>query len=419
MADAMRPTLPRPVADGFGAIRNSARKRFLARGWPTRRDEAYKYTDLSSLARDDWPRAPRPASTPELPAALGVRSLWVDGHPDDRKTGADARVRQLHACAAAPAPELAALLGRLAPADDPVVALNTALFDHGAWISLPDDTASADPIELAYVSGERTTAAGAHARLALAMGRNSSLVLIERHAGSAAETLATRVAEISLAAGAQLLHIRLNQAGISTRLLGCTAVHVAAGARYRYLGLDLGGKLTRESLRVVLAGTESGADLAGLALLDGRRHADADVLVEHTATHTRSRQLFRGVLDGHCRGAYTGRVRVAPGAQKSDAAQESANLLLSPHAEADTRPQLEIYADDVACSHGAATGAIDPEALYYLQSRGIGAAAARRMIAYGFAAQVLAGVRGTAWHRPLAALLAEHMQTAAEVREWL
>lgn len=409
--------LPRAPADGFAALRRGARASFVARGLPDRRDEAYKYTDLTPLGAAAWPRAARTGGTPDLPAALGRRALWIDGEAAANEAAEP--VRSLHELLGAPEPALAGLLGRVADRGEPVVALNTALFDHGAWIDLPDGRDAGEALELVFAAGARDGAAATHARVAVRLGRGSRLVLIERHVGAPDSALATRVGEIVLGAGAELLHVRLNEAGNGTWLLGHTAVRAAAGARYRYLGLDFGAKVAREALRVTLAETDAAAELAGLAVLDGRRHADSDVLVEHAATSTRSRQFFRGVLEGRSRSAYTGRVRVAPGAQKSDAAQEAANLLLSPRAEADTRPQLEIYADDVACSHGAATGALDPEALFYLRSRGLAAEAARRMIAYGFAARVLDGVRGSPCKPALAALLAERMHAAAELREWL
>lgn len=406
-------SLPGLAADGFGSLRRRARETFLELGLPDRSNEAYKYTDLTPLGATAWPRAVKGAPAPDLPPALGQRMLWIDG--ELRESAAGPRAHSLENCLDAPPPALIGLLGNSASADDSLVALNSALFDHGAWIDIADGDCTPTPLELVFVSGARTTPAASHARLAVRVGRGGRLTLIERHLGTPPAALATRVGEITLEAGAELLHVRINEAGTHTWLLGHTAVRADAGAHYRYLGLDFGAKVMRESLRVRLRGHESGTELAGLALLDGRRHADSDVLVEHAATHTRSRQFFRGVLDGRSRSAYTGRVRVAPGAQKTDAGQESANLLLSPLAEADARPQLEIHADDVACSHGAATGAIDPEAMFYLQSRGIGADAAQRMIAFGFAARVLSAVDLAPCYRPLAELLAERMHAAGEV----
>lgn len=417
-ATAFASALPQAADDGFAALRREARDRFLSRGWPTRRDESYKYTDLSALERKPWPRAGKPSGALQLPAALGARSVWTDGYPaGDSGTG---NVTSLQECAGSPPEALARLLGRLAPEDDPVVALNTALFDHGAWIELGDGESRDAPLELVHATGrERAEAAACHGRLALRMGRDSRLVLIERHLGGDTDTLRTRVAEIALAAGARLLHIRLNEAGGGTRLLGHTTVRAGHGASYRCLNLDLGAKLSRETFVVNLVEDEASAALSGLALLDGKRHADADVRVVHDALRTRSRQAFRGVLDGRSRSVYSGRVVVRPGAQKTDSGQESANLLLSPRAEADARPQLEIYADDVVCNHGAATGAIDPDALFYLRSRGLDADAARRMVAYGFAARVLADLEDATLHRELSALLARHMQAPPEVLEWL
>jgi len=409
--------LPRLPADGFAALRKRAREAFVAQGLPNRRNESYKYTDLTPLGTEAWPRANGEATAPALPEAMGRRHLWVDGRLEG-DDGADG-VTSLRGAAESPDPALTGILGQRATADDPVVALNTALFDHGAWIDIPAGERREDPVELLFATGEREEPAATHGRLAVHLGRDSHLVLIERHAGGDGPALSTRVAEFALEAGAELVHVRINEAGDGTWLLGHTAVDAAAGARYRYIGLDFGGKLARERLHVALSGDEADAELAGLAVLDGRRHADSDVLVVHDALRTRSRQFFRGVLDGRSRSAYTGKVRVEPGAQKSDAGQEAANLLLSRRAEADTRPQLEIYADDVACNHGAATGAIDAEALFYLQSRGVDADTARRMIAYGFAARVFAGIGDDSLRRALSARLAERMQTTQEVREWL
>ncbi len=410
--------LPGRAGDGFDVIRRPAREHFLSRGWPTRRDESYKYTDLSALARREWPRPGTPGATPPLPEALGTRMLWSDGF----RIGSEelpAGVRALETCASAPEKALATLLGRVAPAADPVVALNTALFDHGAWISLPQNARPESPLELAYAAGERDTAAAMHARLALEMGSHSELVLIERHMGGDADTLSSRVAELDLAEGAQLLHIRINEAGAGTYLLGHTSVHLAKNAGYRFLNLDLGARLSRESVHIDLAGTGANTSLKGLAVLEGKQHADADIKVVHSSGHTHSTQSFRGVLDGRSRQIYTGRVVVAENAQKSDSSQESANLLLSPRAEADTRPQLEIYADDVTCNHGAATGAVDPDALFYLQSRGVDADTARRMVAYGFAAEALAELAGESVHHDLAKLIADRMKAPREVLEWL
>ena len=403
--------------DGFTALRRRAREAFLARGLPDRRNENYKYTDLTPLGAASWPRARGDTEAPVLPVALGRRTVWLDGRLAAGETGTF--LTPLPGGGREKQRDPGAPVGEQADLADPIVALNTALFDHGARIDVPAGTRLDEPLELVFAHGTREGPAATHARVALRLGRGSRCVLIERHIGAAGPALATRVAEVELGPGAELWHLRLNEAGAATWLLGHTAVRVGEQASYRCLGLDLGGKLERESLCIRLQSPGAHAELAGLAILDGRRHADSHVLVEHAAAGTRSRQHFRGVLDGHSRNAYTGRVRVASGAQKSDAEQKSANLLLSRRAEADCRPQLEIYADDVACSHGAATGAIDPEALFYLRSRGIDADAARRMIAYGFAAHVLDTVDDHRLRRPLAVLLAERMQTAEEVGVWL
>ncbi len=415
---ALLAALPQPGADGFAPLRKRARETFIDAGLPNRRDEAYKYTDLTPLGAEAWPRAAPDGPAPALPRPLGRRTLWVNGRLG--LSECPELVSSLGALLETPTPALTSVLGQVAHAADPLVALNTSLFDHGAWIDVPEGEHCARPLELLWARSENdATPTATYGRLAVHLGRGSKLVLIERQIGRPNSALASRVAEIVVDAGAELVHLRLNEAGSGTWLLGNSAVRIGAGACYRYIGLDMGGKITRESMHVNLMGMGSDTRLAGLAVLEGRGHADSDVRVEHNAEQTRSRQFFRGVLDGRSRSAYTGRVKVAPGAQKSDAGQQSANLLLSRHAEADTRPQLEIYADDVSCSHGAATGAIDPEALFYLQSRAIPVDLARRMIAYGFAVSVLANLAETLLYQPLARLLADHLNAGKEVGEWL
>ncbi|MDN5874525.1 MAG: Fe-S cluster assembly protein SufD, partial [Sinobacteraceae bacterium] len=378
MSNEVVAVLPEVARDGFHALRHAARDSFMEQGWPNRRVEAYKYTSLVRFKEKTWQRPQAPGEVGELPQALGNRMLWVDGYTDGASP--DAHLQLLRDCAAAPSSGLSTLLGQLAPWDDPVVALNTALFDHGAWLDLPAGAAPETPLEIVHAFGRHASPSETHARLAIHLGENARLTLVERFSGDCDDALLSRVAEIALDVGAELLHIRLNEAGDGSQILGHSSVRVGAGAHYRCLTLDLGGKLAREAFHVDLDGQSARTDLTGLALTDRQRHADSDVLIRHNATHTVSKQHFRGILDGRSRSVYSGKVLVAQGAQKSDSSQNSANLLLSRGAEADTRPQLEIYADDVSCDHGAATGAIDPDALFYLESRGIPADAARRMI---------------------------------------
>ncbi|MGH8162128.1 MAG: Fe-S cluster assembly protein SufD [Gammaproteobacteria bacterium] len=412
---AEKVTLPKVANDGFASLRGKAREAFERQGWPGRRHESYKYSALTRLGRKEWPRAEKAAVSSDLPAPLGTRLAWVNGYPV-----ASPRldwIKALKDCANPVPLELARLLGHVAPEADPVVALNTALFDHGAWIELADGAATEQPLELTWAADARAAGHAQHGRFALRLGAGSRLVLIERHVGGAGDALRSRVAEIALGEGARLFHIRINDADPGMNLLGYTAVEAQAGADYRCLTLDLGAKLARESYYVHLAGDRTNASLRGLAITDGSRHADSDVVVEHDALFTRSRQFFRGVVDDRSRSVYSGRVIVRPGAQKTNSLQESANLLLSSKAEADARPQLEIYADDVVCNHGAATGAIDEDALFYLQSRGVDATAARRMIAFGFARTVLEDVEDSALHQTLMRLLADDMQAPPEMSE--
>lgn len=412
---------PEATVGGFSELRCRARVRFREQGLPSRRVEAYKYSDLTSLAKEEWVVGSAASGLPPgLPEPWGRRLLWLNGRLLDPGESGD-EIREIGAIAAHPPSGLKALIGQLTDSDDPLVNFNTMQFDHGAWIDLPAGVRPERPLELLFTHapGERPVAA--HARLALHLGANSRLVLIERHIGpdQGLACLATLVAEIDLEPGAELIHLRLIQMGTQGRMLGRTETRVGAGAGYRAFNYDAGTRLARHTLRVRLAAPGAGTSLAGIQILQDREQADNDVSVIHDATSTRSRQYFRSVLAGHSRGIYSGRIKVEPKAQKADSSQESASLLLSRQAEADTRPQLEIYADDVSCNHGASTGAIDPDSLFYLQSRGIDAANARRMIAYGFAARVFAPLEISVLKDAVTRLIADRLQAPEEVREWL
>ncbi len=412
---------PEAAAAGFPELRCQARACFREQGLPSRRIEAYKYSDLTFLAREKWVgESPASGLPPGLPEPWGRRLLWLNGRFLDPGENAG-EIQEIGAIATHPPAGLKALLGQLADPDDPLVNLNTMRFDHGGWIDLPAGARPEQPLELffTHVPGDHPTAA--HTRLALHLGANSRLVLIERHVGAdqGPACLASLVAEIDLEPGAELVHLRLIQMGTQGRMLGRTEARVGAGACYRAFNYDAGTRLARHALRVRLVAPGAVTDLAGVQVLQGREQADNDVTVIHDAISTRSRQYFRGVLAGHSRGIYSGRIKVEPKAQKTDASQESAGLLLSRQAEADTRPQLEIYADDVICNHGASTGAIDPDSLFYLQSRGIDAASARRMIAYGFAARVFATLEIPALKSAVTHLIAGRLQAPEEIREWL
>lgn len=248
-----------------------------------------------------------------------------------------------------------------------------------------------------------------HVRNLVVLEAGAEAVLVEHFRG--APELAywhNGVTEIVLGEGARLIHLKLTEESAAATHTGLTLVEQARDSRYHSLSVNVGGRVVRHDIRVNLI--ESGAEcqLDGLFIADARRHIDQHLHVDHAAPHTTSRQTWRGIAAGRGRGIFDARVVVQPGALKADAQQSSRNLLLSPHAEIDVKPQLEIYADDVKCGHGATVGQLDEAEIFYLRSRGIDADAARALLLRGFAEEAL----GLLDHTGLADWLEPHLAAA-------
>lgn len=372
--------------------RKQARERFLKKGFPSGQIEAYKYSNLRSLERHEWEiGASRESGSLPVPAKSPWQQLlWENG-----SVAANSFPQGVVALQAQNSTILSdaldPLVGKLADESDAIVNLNTSRFHYGYGIDWPADRTS-EPLALTFSRAPALQPAGSHGRGIVRLGHKSRLILLESQLGpqkGREEELATFVNEILLEEQSELIHIRLTSGGDCSRLLTHTEVTLSAGARYQCLSIDAQTRQVRNTVRVHLNGPRANCRLSGLQILTAREHADNDVTVFHDAPQTHSRQEYRAILDDRSRGVYSGRVVVSSGASGTDASQNSANLLLSRQAESDTRPQLEIYTDDVKCSHGTATGEIDTDSLFYLRSRGIDSEEARRMIAYGFAAKVL------------------------------
>jgi len=385
----------------LAAQRRAAIERFASRGFPTRKEEDWKYTDVAPLALHYF----RPVSVAAAPvdaAALAPFQFdaWqlvfvdgrfapalshLDGLPDGvRLTSLAERLRQT--------PDmLEGWLGRHVGADrHSVAALNLAFAEDGAVIEIRRGVDLEKPIQLLSVQtvGQDSIQ---HLRHLILIEESAHAAVIESFVALApGASFSTGVTEIDLAAGSELTHYRLVQNGADASQIDTTHVQQGRDSRYSAHAVNLGGRLLRHELDCALAAEGAECRFNGLTLAHGQAQVDIHTRFDHLAPHTTSREWVKGVLDDESRGVFSGRVVVHPNAQHSDAEQSNRNLLLSPRAEADSRPQLEIYADDVKCAHGAATGSLDPEQLFYLQSRGIAVASARQLLVYGFAADVLA-----------------------------
>ncbi len=365
------------------SARRAALDGFLTRGFPTTREEDWKYTALEYLEALEWHV---PQGTASVPAA-GDYPETVLSFANGRLAGTDAPIafaRNLAACADT-APVMR-YLGKIA-GDSALAQINRALWQDGLWLHVPANR-KLSPLFVAQVASERD--AMLHLRHLIVLEAGAEAVLVE-HCTGASDTPYWNnvVTEIVLNEGARLTHLKLTEESDAATHTGLTAVQQARDSAYRALSISAGGRLARHDFWVSLSGSGAECQLDGLFIADGRRHVDHHVHIEHSALHTTSRQTWRGMASGRGRGIFDSRVVVRPGAQKTDALQSSRNLLLSPHAEIDVKPQLEIYADDVKCGHGATVGQLDEAQVFYLRSRGLDADTARTLLLRAFAEEAL------------------------------
>ena len=273
-------------------------------------------------------------------------------------------------------------------------ALNTAFVNDGVLIHVPDNTEVAIPIHIIYISGQADATLMSNPRNLVALGRNAGASVIESFAGIPdTEYLTNNQTGILGRAGSRLDYYSIQQESQRAYHIGNTRIRQQADSRIDCHTLSLGGKLARSDIDVELDEPGAEVKLNGLYLTNNRQHVDNHTLVEHKQPHTTSHEHFRGVMNGHSRAVFNGKVIVHEQAQKTEAHQSNANLLLSGNAEVDTKPELEIYADDVKCSHGATVGQLDENMLFYLRSRGVDEHTARSLLTYAFADEIIRYIR--------------------------
>jgi Fe-S cluster assembly protein SufD len=379
---------------GSLARRDAAIARFEELGFPQAREEAWKYTNLRRLeSRRFVPATGAPHDLSAVPTVLGsARLALVNGRPvpnaPTRIAGFEVRTHERTD------PARGDELLRPLPAGgaERFTELNTALSLAPVLLEMPADATTDDVLEVSlHTTGPDATLASP--RLVIRMGpRSRGRLLLDHTDDGRQEHFTNAVVDIELAPGADLTIYRLQRQHDRAFHLERIEARVDEGARLVVRDAQLGASLTRLDVSLVLAGRAASVELSGVFLADGTRHLDTHVSVAHRASDTTSLQDYRGIAANRGRGVFNGKAVVHEGAQGSNARQVSRNLLLTPGAEIDTKPDLEIYADDVQCSHGATTGQLDPAALFYLRSRGLGEAAARSALTRAFASSVLARV---------------------------
>jgi Fe-S cluster assembly protein SufD len=383
--------------------RKDAIKRFEKLGFPTTRDEDWHYTSVSTLADANFRVIGAPGGevtradlAPFLFSDAWHTIVFLNGrHAAELSTlaplPAGVTVRPLGDAIADGDDDLERYLTKIAAAaDQPFTALNTAYLRDGAFVHVAKDTRSDVPVHLLFVSDALNAGAATHVRNVIVAERGSKSTVLESYvsAGSA-QYFTNTVSEVSVADGATLAHYKVQRESERAFHVGTTEVRQGRDSHYVNFSFAAGAQLSRTNVYTVLGGAGCGVTLNGLYMVDGDQHVDHQTRVEHVEPNCFSRELYKGVLDGKSHAVFNGKVFVHPEAQKTDGKQSNNNLLLSDLATIDTKPQLEIFADDVKCTHGATVGRIDATALFYMKSRGINAETARRLLTYAFAADVL------------------------------
>lgn len=383
----------------LSGLRRDGFARFSEGGLPTNRDEAWKYTSLRPIARAKYELAPAndDSALDDLPPPMlegAARAVFVNGRLASALSDLEGVTAYVSPLAdALDADWVQALLGGAFDDAQVMYALNAALFDDGLAIRVPDGEAMMRPLEILFVATPGDRALMWHPRMAIDIGQNARAQIIERHIGPAKGAyLANHGADIRVADGAVLTHAKAQLEGGEGRHLAMARVSIGDGAIYDNFVLTLGAALSRNEVAARLNGVDSEVRLNGAYRLDGRQHADHSSRIDHAAPNTRSRQVCSGAIDGNGRGVFQGHIVVDQIAQKTDGHQLNRALLLSDQAEIDSKPVLEIYADDVKCSHGATAGDIDDDQLFYLRARGIPAEQARLLVVRGFLADAAEGL---------------------------
>ena len=394
-----------PGDQAIAARRNAAFDVFAKQGLPHRRIEEWKYTDLRALMRDAKPLANPPDAAAKARARdagrllsdLDARRLaFVDGTfvpelSDLHDLEPGLVVGSLARALTDSDPVVAARLGKLAPANDAAVALNTALMGDGAVIGIASGATIERPLHLLFVASDKSAAI--FTRSLITIDHGARVMLIESHEGPAAGDYQVNTAlELFAGDGAHVDHVKVIGEGSEALHVSTLAAAIGAHARFNTFSFTSGGAVVRNQLFLRLDGEGTVAGIRGASLLKDRQHADTTLFADHIARDCQSREMFKSVLDDEAHGVFQGRIIVRRHAQKTDAKMMTQALLLSERAEADNKPELEIFADDVQCGHGATAGALDEDLKFYLMARGIPPVEAEAMLIQAFLGEAIEGI---------------------------
>ncbi|MGA9776987.1 MAG: Fe-S cluster assembly protein SufD [Limisphaerales bacterium] len=413
-------------------LRKAGLARFSELGFPTVHDEDWRFTNVAPLARLPFKPVVEAVNDTAAKTALekyvfahlpGSRLVFVNGHFHGSLSSVDKlpdgmKVASLAAALATDSAFIEQQLGRLALTEDnSFAALNQAFFLDGGFVHIPANQTVADPIQLIFISTAKHNGDTIQPRNLIIAGAGSRATVIESYlAGDQAAYFTNAVTEIVARDNAVLEHVKFQDEAPDAFHLATIAGNLGRTSNVNIHSFALGAKLSRNNIRAKLAGEGLECVLNGLYLTRGEQLADHHMIVEHAQPHCASHEYFNGILDDKSKGVFHGRIYVHPAAQKTDAKQTNKNLLLSDDATADTKPQLEIYADDVKCTHGATVGQLNEESIFYLRSRGLGKDTARRMLIHAFAGEIIARVKHDAVREELDKVIWDRLEANPHLR---
>lgn len=405
-------------------LRQEAIEIFDKAGFPTRKEEEWKYTNLAPLLKTDYKLFPESEEvsigyqdvkkyfihdmdTFNIVFVNGVYSSYLSSttHEEaDICVMSSAMNKMVHQ------PVIENFYGKIADKNDSMVALNTAFTKDGAFIYVPDNVILSKPVQIMYLSTANDTEVMYQPRNLIVIGNNSQAHIIERHQTlDNKANLTNSVTEVHVGRNAEIDYYKVQNDTIEASLIDNTFISQERDSRAAFQTFSFGGKLTRNNLNFVQNGENSNSILNGITVISGKQHVDHHTKVEHKAPHCESHELYKGIYDENAHGVFNGKVFVHPEAQKLNAFQQNNNILLTNDAAIDTKPQLEIFADDVKCSHGCTVGQLDDSALFYMQQRGIPKKEAQALLLYAFAADVLEHVQIPQMKKRITKIIAEKL----------
>ena len=365
-------TRQKPAAPWVKELREAAFQRFAELGFPTTHDEDWRFTNVAPIARTQFPVHPALAQVSSPLANVEEARDYLAKH---------------------------ALYDHSA-----FVALNTAFLENVAFIRVPRGAVIEQPIEIVYAAGQ-ASGISQHPRTLIVVGADAQCTIVEKYAGGG-QYFTNAVTEIVAGDGAVVDHYKVQSEGETAFHVATLQVALGRSANFSTHNISLGGALVRNDIGVTLSeGTD--AVVNGLYVVNGTQHVDNHTSIDHAKPHGTSHELYKGILDGRASAVFNGRILVRKDAQKTDSKQTNKNLVLSDEAVIDTKPELQIFADDVRCTHGATIGQLDAESLFYLQSRGIGKEQARNLLTYAFAQDIVDRIKVQALRDSLERVLFE------------